>query len=416
MSKTQIIYLLYLISFLSVSAFSQKKPNILFILTDDQSQRDVGAYGNSLLSTPHMDRIINEGMKFENAFTSTAMCVPSRSSLLTGLHPMRHGAHPNHAKITPGTRSVAHYLAEAGYKVGLIGKTHIKPIDSFGFHYVNRLRDYAWDSKLTRQEMKKAMDTLSLDGNPFALFICIANPHVPWPGEWRGDPNDITLPSYLYDNDSTRLAVSRYYAHVEFADTKVGEAISVAEELGFYEDMVVFFSSDHGAEVIHGKYTLYDAGINVPLAVKWAGKVKPGSISAALVQFVDVTPTLIELVGGRPIDSLDGQSFLNIMTAEGTDTYDYIYATSSKDGKKTDYPIKAIRSKRYKYILNPMYYKTFTSWITDASLGDKWPGYGRHYAYWLSWISASISDPHAAQLVKNYIHRPMEEFYDLAND
>ncbi|MHC4132302.1 MAG: sulfatase family protein [Planctomycetota bacterium] len=393
-----------------------RPPNMLFILTDDQSKIDMGAYGHALLQSPNMDKFAREGMVFENAFTSTAMCVPSRTSLYTGLHPMRHGAHPNHAAIRSGVKCVADYLGELGYKVGLIGKIHVNPESAFNFHYLKDLLDYAWDKKLTKDEMKLAMKTLSADGGPFALFICISNPHTPWPGEWDKQPDDISLPPHLYDNEKTRLTLSRYYAHVEVADNKVGEAVEVARELDFYDDMVVFLSSDHGAEFVHGKYTLYDAGIRVPFAVRWPGRIQAGSRSQALFQFVDVVPTMIDIAGGKAVESLDGRSMLPVLLQETKMHHSYVYATSSKDGDKTDYPIKAIRTSKYKYILNPEFEETYTSWITDSTLGTEWPGYDRHYGYWLSWMEAADTDVQAKKLVKNYLHRPVEELYDLETD
>lgn len=393
-----------------------EKPNILFILTDDQSQIDMGAYGHPLLSTPNMDRLAREGMRFENAFTSTAMCVPSRTSLYTGLHPMRHGAHPNHAAVRPDVTCVADHLGALGYRVGLIGKVHVNPVRTFNFHYLKNLRDFAWDSKLTQAEMELAMKTLGAEGHPFALFICIANPHTPWPGEWDKRPEDIPLPPHLFDNDKTRLTLSRYYAHVEVADKKVGEAIDAAKSLGLYDDMAVFLSGDHGAEFVHGKYTLYDAGIRVPFIVRWPGQVQPGTSSDALVQFVDVVPTMIDIAGGRGIDSLDGRSLLPVLQGKTQTHHPYVYATSSKDGNKTDYPIKAVRTQQYKYIVNPEFRETYTSWITDSTLGEKWPGYDRHYGYWLTWMDAARTHARARKLVEGYLHRPAEELYDVKAD
>ncbi|MHC5073510.1 MAG: sulfatase/phosphatase domain-containing protein, partial [Planctomycetota bacterium] len=296
-----------------------------------------------------------------------------------------------------------------------IGKIHVNPESAFNFHYLKDLLDYDWDKKLTKDEMKLAMKTLSADGNPFALFICISNPHTPWPGEWDKNPDDVRVPGYLYDNEKTRLTLSRYYEHVELADKKVGEAVEVAKEMDFYDDMVVFLSGDHGAELVHGKYTLYDAGIKVPFAVRWPGHVQAGSRSKALVQFVDVVPTMIDIAGGKAVESLDGRSILPVLLQETKTHHTYVYATLS-EGTKTDYPIKAIRSSKYKYILNPEFEETFTSWITDSTLGDDWPGYDRHYGYWLTWMEAAETDERAKKLVNDYLHRPAEELYDLEED
>ena len=393
-----------------------QRPNMLFILTDDQSKVDMSAYGNIAIGTPNMDQLASESMIFENAFTSTAMCVPSRSSLLTGLHPFRHGAVANHAPILQSTVCVATYLDQLGYNVGLIGKQHINPIGQFEFDYFKNLLDFDWDSKLTKDEIRRAFEALNVNSHPFVLFVCISNPHTPWPGEWDKDPEEVQLPEHLYDNEETRLAVSRYYAHVKVADQKVGETVEVAKYLGLYDDMIVFFSSDHGAELVHGKYTLYDAGINVPFTVRWPGVVPPNSRSNAMIQFVDVVPTMIDIARGKPIDSLDGKSFLPVLQGNTNDHNDFVFGTSYKDGNKTDYPIICIRGKNYKYLLNLEHQETYTSWITDSTLGDKWPGYERHYGYWLTWIEAAKTDEVAEEMVRNYLHRPFEELYNLQSD
>ncbi|MEM9391041.1 MAG: sulfatase [Bacteroidota bacterium] len=398
---------------------SEERPNILFILTDDQSQIDVGAYGHPVLKTPNIDQLGKEGMRFNNAFTSTAMCVPSRSSLFTGLHPMRHGAHPNHSNIKEGVVGIGKYLDSLGYQVGIIGKIHVKPISAFGFDLHKELLDYAWDSKLTKEEIQIAMDSLAASGNPFVLFVCIANPHTPWPGDWKGDINQISLPPYLLDIPITRETVSNYYAHVEFADRKVGEVISVAKDLGLYEDLMVFFSSDHGAVFPHGKYNLYDAGIKVPFIVRWPGKITAGSKNEALIQFVDVLPTLIDIAGDEPNGYLDGKSILPLLFNEKQAIHKYIYATSSKDRTKTDYPIKAVRSKRYKYIINTEHQEVYTSWITDtdSTMRKKNPAkYHRQFGYWPVWKERSETDRTANFLVDAYLNRPKAEFYDLQND
>ncbi|MCK0137022.1 sulfatase [Arenibacter sp. S6351L] len=405
-------------SWAQISSFQtySDRPNMLFILTDDQSQRDMGAYGNKVLSTPNMDKLASEGMVFDNAFTSTAMCVPSRATLLTGLYPMRHGAEANHAPIKKGINSVSKYLGDLGYRVGLIGKTHINPIDSFDFDYVKRLQDFAWDSTLTKNEMLSAMKILNKGGAPFVLFVCISNPHTPWPSEWSKTPEEVELPPYLVDEPQTRLTMSRYYSHVEIADKKVGEAISAAQELNLYDDMLVFMSSDHGAEFVHSKYTLYDEGIKVPFIARWPGHIKSNSRTSAMIEFVDIVPTMINIAGGKPVKKLDGQSMLPVLLGKAANHKTYAFSSSSKDGNKTDYPIKSIRSKEYKYITNPEYHETYTSWITDSTLGDNWPGYDRHYGYWLSWIAAADTSTRAKKMVDNYLHRPSEELYDLTED
>ncbi|MGI9284905.1 MAG: sulfatase-like hydrolase/transferase, partial [Pseudomonadales bacterium] len=92
-------------------------PNILIIFSDDHGAEDMGAYGNAVVQTPNLDKLASEGMRFNVAFTPEAICTPSRSSLYTGLYPMRHGAHRNHTQVNKGVKSLPHYFEPLGYRV-----------------------------------------------------------------------------------------------------------------------------------------------------------------------------------------------------------------------------------------------------------------------------------------------------------
>ena len=106
-------------------------PNIVVVLADDQGWRDSGAYGNPDVKTPNIDALAGQGMKFTHAFTATAMCAPTRQQLYTGLYPKRSGAYPQNSFVHDGTRSLAHYFAELGYRTGISGKRHFAPKASF---------------------------------------------------------------------------------------------------------------------------------------------------------------------------------------------------------------------------------------------------------------------------------------------
>ena len=136
------------------------RPDIVLVLADDQTWSDSGCYGNRQVRTPNIDRLAAEGMRFTRAFTATAMCAPTRQQLYTGLFPVRNGAYPNHSKVKPGTRSIVHFLRKLGYRVGLSGKKHFGPPDSFPFENVpgrswgnssaaRRASPIAWSSRPT---------------------------------------------------------------------------------------------------------------------------------------------------------------------------------------------------------------------------------------------------------------------------
>lgn len=113
-----------------LSKEKQEKPNILLFLADDMTWRDCQPYGNNDVLTPNMSRLAGEGMCFNNMFTATAMCAPTRQQLYTGLFPVRSGAYPNHSRVYDGVKSLGHHFGELGYRVALLGKKHYGPNNS----------------------------------------------------------------------------------------------------------------------------------------------------------------------------------------------------------------------------------------------------------------------------------------------
>ncbi len=115
------------LTFKSQTTPAPSKPNVVIFFADDLSYFDVGAYGNKVARTPHVDQLAKEGLRFTKMFTTTAMCAPSRSMLFTGLYPHRNGCHMNHGVTKNGVQSLPHYLKPLGYRVALAEKVHVKP-------------------------------------------------------------------------------------------------------------------------------------------------------------------------------------------------------------------------------------------------------------------------------------------------
>jgi N-sulfoglucosamine sulfohydrolase len=156
------------------------KPNIIIIMADDLDSRQLSCYGGQNLKTVHIDDLASKGLKFNHIYASEAMCVPTRASLFTGLYPVRHGSFQNHKPVYDNLKSVGHYLADLGYRVGLTGKDHVtKPksvfpfdiIDGFEPNCVAPTDDYRLD------DVKKYMTT---SDKPYCLFVMSINPHMPW--------------------------------------------------------------------------------------------------------------------------------------------------------------------------------------------------------------------------------------------
>jgi len=384
---------------------SDDKPNYLFILSDDHSYHDTGCYGNSTIRTPNMDMLSREGMRFTCAFTPASMCAPSRSALYTGLYPHRNGAHPNHSRIRIGIRTLPQYLIDLGYRVVLAGKTHIGPRGSFPFEYIG-LRD-------VDNFLKNAGKV------PFCLFIATNDPHSPFPEPPPGEeyaPDKIYIPPYLVDTKEVRQNQAAYYYAITSCDKQVGMHLESLQKYGFEENTLVIYAGDHGQGYPFAKWTLYDAGIKVPFIIRWPGRIKPGTVTDAMVSFVDVLPMFIELAGGTLPKTLDGTSFLHVLEGRNTEHHEAVFGTHTTHGIISGshfYPSRGIRTKKYKYICNLNPEGTFINVVTHGN------NYNPDEAgpMWKSWLKrAEEGDQFAIQQVHKYQHRPAEELYNIELD
>ena len=174
-------------------------------------------------------------------------------------------------------------------------------------------------------------------------------------------------------------------------------------------DTFFIHSSDHGAQWPFGKWNLYDEGTRVPLLAHWQGHVVSGSRTHALVQWIDILPTLIEIGGGAVPADLDGKSFLPVLTGKTATHREAIFTTHTGDNNMNVYPSRSVRTARWKYIRNLHPEFRFATHIDRAAGEDS-------LTYISSWERAALTDPKAAQILQRYRQRPAEELYDLDAD
>jgi uncharacterized sulfatase len=400
--------LLLVIGWTQATGRTTEKPDIVFFLTDDQSQLDLAPYGNQSFRTPQMRRLADAGMTFTQAYVASPSCAPSRAALLTGLMPARNGAEPNHAKPRSEIRKWPSYFQELGYEVAAFGKvSHYKHTADYGFDY------FAHDTFHDHAGIKEAAEFLKSrprkGAKPLCMFVGSNWPHVPWPETGAGyEPAQMPLPAGSVDTPMTRAWRVRYAAAVSKADDDLG---IVLDAVGSYLDTntVFLFSSDNGAQWPFAKWNCYEAGVRTPLIVVWPGVIKPGTRTSALVSWVDFLPTMLQAAGGKAPAILDGRSFLPVLRGKRSTHRDAIFTTHSGDGRFNIYPIRAVRSGQWKYIrnLHPEY--AFTTHIDlPVNLNQR--------EYFRTWEAAAESDPVAAGIIKRYYARPAEELYDLATD
>ena len=386
-------------------------PHLVLFLSDDHGAADAGCYGNPDVRTPHLDRLAEEGLRFERAYCASPSCTPSRSALFTGLMPARNGAHPNHSPVREGTRSLPHYLGPLGYRTVLFGKNHVSPRSAFPFEYVEgRIAPAGPDqgSSLDTDALEQLL--AAHDPNvPLCLIVNSWSPHIPWPENDGYDPAQIGLPPRSVDTPESRKARARYYSDVTQLDTRLGLCLTALERHGFSDNLVFVYASDHGAQWPFAKWNLYEAGTRVPLIVRWPGHVRAGRTTAAMVSLIDLLPTFIEIAGGKPPGEIDGQSLAALLAGETDAHREAMFTTHTGDSRINRSPMRAVRTDRYKYILNLQPERKYETHISRGVARD-----GRDY--WDSWLAAAVDDRSAERLVAAYENRPREEFYDLSRD
>jgi uncharacterized sulfatase len=391
--------------FAQAEATRSKQPNFVIFICDDLGVLDTSPYGSTDIRTPNVQRLASSGLRFTQAFVASPSCAPSRAALLTGLMPARNGAEPNHSRPRAEIKKLPAFLQELGYEVASFGKVaHYGHGPYYGFDVV------AGEGFQRYEGIGLAATFLKnrKSDKPLCLFVGTNWPHVPWPEMSDYDPAAIQVPPTHVDTPATRKWRSRYYAAVTKADDDLGTILDAARQTLDPGNTFTFFTSDHGAQLPFGKWNLYDAGIRVPLIVTGPG-IAAAQTTDAMVSWIDLMPTLVEMAGGSPPMDIDGRSFAGVIRGKTTTHRDEVYASHSGDREFNVYPMRSVRTPKWKYILN--LHPEF-QYATHINRGGDRDGLD----FFHSWEAAAKSDPRAAETVRRYKERPREELYDLTSD
>lgn len=395
-----------------------QRPDIVFFIADDMSREDVGSYGSPDAKTPNIDQMARDGLRFTNAFAASPTCTPSRSSMFTGDFPIRNGAHANHSAIKDGITTLPAYLKKLGYRVVIAGKTDFGERSNFPFEYAvdSVIRPPRGAGVLRSQLNLPAIEKIFAERDrkqPLAIIVAAFAPHVPWPEADGYDPMRLTVPPYLLDTPETRAARARYLTRVSQADRELGAVRGFVRKYSMPGNTLFLFTSDQGAQFPFAKWNLYDAGIATPLIAVWPGRVPAARTTGAMVSLVDVLPTMEQAAGGGAIKDIDGKSFLPVLLGRQDTFRSEVFAAHSgtprSNGPNANIaPMRAIRTDRYKLIVNFRPDIRYTNAISGAG--------GRDKSFWKSWEDRAATDPKAAAVVNHFYHRVPVELYDIKAD
>ncbi len=425
-------------------------PNIVVMVADDLGRDDLGAYGHPNIPTPNLDYLASQGMRFTNAYCTSASCSASRSVILTGLHNHANGQYGHshdfhHFKTYENVISLPRILKNEGYVTGRIGKFHIAPDQVYPFDSVMP------GSGRNGYEMAlRSKSFIESSQQPFFLYFCTDDPHrgggiaeeVPSkpdrfgnkpPGEaYPGiekrtyNPADVIVPDYLPDNPATRDELAQYYQSVDRMDQGFGKLFEVLKETGKWENTIVIFMSDNGIAFPGAKTNLYDPAMRLPFLLSYPPLVEKGSVSDAMISWVDLTPTLLDIINLLPEDfsipgkpekdenypwwlypplnqTFHGKSFKTAL--EGNpDGFDEIYASHTFHEITMYYPMRVVQDRQYKLIWN------IASGLQYPHASDLWES-----STWQS-VAAKETSLFGKRTIRDYLFRSEFELYDMQND
>ncbi|MEL0099198.1 MAG: sulfatase, partial [Opitutae bacterium] len=403
-----------------------KKLNVVFILADDMGRDTWGVYGSKDCRTPNIDRLAEEGTRFDRAYCSVAMCAPFRQELYSGRSPWRTGTLPNHSKSVAGTKSIAHYLQPLSYRVALLGKSHVGPKECYPFE---RLGDVSKQEDANPEMIKRSaqfFDDCQKKDEPFCLFIASHDSHAPFTtGDQSAyNANKLSVPPYWVDTPELREEMVKYYAEVTNFDSLVGMVRAELEKRNLWENTIFIVCSEQGTQLPFAKWTCYDNGLHIGLVLRWPELSKEASVVKELVSIADIIPTLAQELGSNLQEGdCDGKNIASLIRGSGEPVHQYVYGAFTNcrilDNRERIFPIRSIRDKHYSLIFNPNFKGGITSNVTlSQALGILKSGKKKQGALdpASSWVTKSNLTTAEEELIHKLHHRAEYELYDLTND
>ncbi|RMF90460.1 MAG: DUF229 domain-containing protein, partial [Planctomycetota bacterium] len=321
-----------------MSSAAAERLNLLVITVDDMSCDSVGVFGCPLKdTTPNIDRLAAESLRFEHAHVQVGNCMPSRNVMWSGRYPHNNGVEGFYQVKNPDYPVLPGILKDAGYFIAIRHKvTHSTPYSPYPWDLIlddlpDGTKAHTKDPVSYGVSVRRGIAAAKQQGKPFFLLINIADPHKPFyaqakNGDTIPDPHvpskvftaeGMVVPGFLFDDAVVRKELGHYYSSVRRADDGVGEVLKALEESGEADRTFVMFLSDHGMPLPFAKTQLYHHSTRTPLIVRWPGVTRPGSVDARhMVSAVDFVPTLLDVLGMDHPDGLDGRSFAPLLKGQ----------------------------------------------------------------------------------------------------
>ncbi|KAK5641207.1 hypothetical protein RI129_009754 [Pyrocoelia pectoralis] len=425
----------------------KKKVNALLILADDGGF-EMGAYLNRISQTPNLNKLAKKSLIFNNAYTSVSSCSPSRSALLTGMPSHQNGMYGLHQGVHhfnsfDHVNSLPKILKQNGIRTGIIGKKHVGPKSVYPFDYAETEENNSIlqvGRNITHIKLL-AREFLRNSSEPFFLYVAFHDPHrcghtTPQYGEFCekfGNGNigmgtipdwhpiyyqadEIDLPYFIPNTPAARQDVAAQYTTISRLDQGVGLLLEELKNSGHLDDTLVIYSSDNGVPFPNGRTNVYDSGLAEPMFISSPVHTdRHNQVTYSLTSLLDIAPTLLDWFGlsykedsNQVMSVLTGKSLLPLLIKEPTNvTNEAVYASHTLHEATMYYPMRAVRTHRYKLIHNLNYYAPFPidqDFYLSLTFQDMLNRTRSHHP--LNWYKT----------LQSYYIRPEWELYDLKLD
>lgn len=436
--------------------------NIVFIITDDQSQT-AGCYGDEVAVTPALDTLAADGIVFRRAYATTASCSASRSVVMSGLHNHfngqyghTHSWHKFESFRNVVSLSLPRALSSAGYRTAQIGKYHVAPEEAFRFD--TYLKANSRDPVAMAEACREFIATT--EGQPFFLYFGTSDPHrhgtdlEGHPGKYKPnsfgnlpggqsrpgieavvfEPDEVVVPPFLPDTPETRAELAQYYQSCNRIDQGLARLVEVLKENNLYDKTLIVFTSDHGMAFPGAKTTIYEGGLLVPFVVRDPYQEKRGTHSDSFISHVDITPSLLDFAGaldrarnrpesfappgefwdGKPhvegenlgshdFDRYHGTSWMPILSDPGHTLREQVYGSHTFHEIQMYYPMRSVFDGHYKLIWN------IAHGLPYPFASDLWRS-----STWQAQLEKGPDAPYGLGTVDSYVNRPEFELFDLS--
>lgn len=400
--------------------------NILLLLADDMNYNTIGCFGCPVDDiSPNLDRLASEGIRFDNAHVTIAVCQPSRQCMLTGLYPHHNGA-LGFDPIREDVTTLPEVLRQNGYYNGILGKTkHCMPVHKFAWDYFNNVQNaencFGRSPYIYGREAAKFFEEAKQQKKPFFFMANSHDPHRPFAGSQDEltrffgfntytsrcyKPEEIWVPGFLPDLPDVRRELAQYYASCHRCDESIGSVLDALENSGMAKDTLVIFMSDNGMSFPFAKANCYLNSTRTPFIARWPGHIPAGACNEQdYIAGVDYTATILEAAGLKDALPGDGRSYLPLLLGQKQEGWETVYTQFNTTQAKNAYPMRCVQSQSFGYIFN--------AWSDGETLFKNEAKTGLTYK---AMQTAGESDPDIASRVRFFDYRCSEEFYDFSTD